>query len=227
MLKVFIGYDERQPIAYHVAQASILETASLPVSVTPLKLSQLPLERTGLTPFTWSRFLVPHLCGYQGFGLFMDLDVLVVDDLYKMLHEADHTKAVSTADTRPMFERAAVMLFNCGHPDNAVLTPDYIEKSDGLHKINWTQERGTLDNRWNHLVGYDAPTNDVGIIHYTMGIPPHAETHDCEHADKWMRMHKYMNSSESWMALMGNSVHAAKNVSGQILPRYKVQDHAA
>lgn len=226
-LNVFIGYDERQPIAYHVAQASILETASMPVSVTPLKLSQLPLKRTGLTPFTWSRFLVPYLCDYQGWGLFMDLDVLVMDDLNKLMADIDETKAVFTADTQPKFERAAVMLFNCAHEDNKVLTPDFVEGASALHSISWTQNRGSLHNRWNHLVGYDEPSDDVGIIHYTMGIPAHPDTADCEHADKWIKQHRQMNSSQPWQLLMGNSVHAVLLPSGQNVPRYKVRDHAA
>ena len=62
MQKVFIGYDPRQPVAYNVLQHSIVIRTEYPVSITPLVLETLPITRKGLTPFTWSRFLVPFLC---------------------------------------------------------------------------------------------------------------------------------------------------------------------
>jgi len=78
VFKIFIGYDERQAVSYTTLQHSILETASGPVSVTPLILSTLPITRRGLTPFTFSRFLVPWLCNYQGHALFLDADMFLV-----------------------------------------------------------------------------------------------------------------------------------------------------
>jgi hypothetical protein len=40
-LKVFIGYDSKEPIAYHVLSHSIMRRASRPVSITPLSLDNL------------------------------------------------------------------------------------------------------------------------------------------------------------------------------------------
>ena len=34
-----------------------------------------------LTDFTFSRFLTPYLCDFEGWALFMDCDMLVLDDL--------------------------------------------------------------------------------------------------------------------------------------------------
>ena len=78
VFKIFIGYDERQAVSYTTLQHSILETASSPISVTPLILSTLPITRRVLTPFTFSRFLVPWLCNYQGHALFLDADMFLV-----------------------------------------------------------------------------------------------------------------------------------------------------
>ena len=66
MLNVFIGYDQRQPVAFQVAAHSIWKHASYPVAITRLQLNQLPIKKTGLTEFTYSRFLVPYLCQFQG-----------------------------------------------------------------------------------------------------------------------------------------------------------------
>ena len=78
MLKIFIGHDERQPVSTSVCLNSIYRRASKPVQITPLVLSQLPIDRSGLTPFTFSRFLVPWLCDYEGWALFMDCDFLIL-----------------------------------------------------------------------------------------------------------------------------------------------------
>src|SRR3990167_2431018 len=85
MLRVFLGYDSNEVVAYHTLAHSILRHASVPVSVTPLKLSQLPMKRdrtpTQSTEFSFSRFLVPWLCGYEGEAIFMDCDQLCRVDI--------------------------------------------------------------------------------------------------------------------------------------------------
>ena len=53
MLKVFVGFDERQRVSFTTLATSIFETASRPVSITPLVLHTLPISRRGLTPFTF------------------------------------------------------------------------------------------------------------------------------------------------------------------------------
>ena len=83
MLNVFIGYDPRQPVAYNVLQHSIVRHASEPVAITPLILKQLPIERRGLTEFTFSRFLVPYLCGFKGMAVFLDADMVVTLSPFK------------------------------------------------------------------------------------------------------------------------------------------------
>ena len=69
-LKIFIGYDSREDIAYEVARASILE--HMDAEVLALRLDD--LREMGLywrapdpmsaTEFSFSRFLVPALCNY-------------------------------------------------------------------------------------------------------------------------------------------------------------------
>ena len=68
-LRIFIGYDHRQAISYNVLQFSIFRRCSKPVAITPLFLPSLPLTRTGLTPFTYSRFLTPWLAACDGWSV--------------------------------------------------------------------------------------------------------------------------------------------------------------
>ena len=87
MIRVFIGFDPRETVAFHVLSQSIHDRASEPVSITPIMLSQLDglmtRERNPLqsTDFSFSRFLTPYLCDFEGWAVFMDCDMLVLDDM--------------------------------------------------------------------------------------------------------------------------------------------------
>lgn len=221
MNRIFIGYDERQAVSYTALQQSIISLSKKPVAITPLRISQLPIERQGLTPFTFTRFLVPWLCDYKGWGLFLDVDIILNHDISELFDLADESKAILVSKNEHRFEWASVMLFNCGHEANKILTPEYVEKASGLHTIKWCDENliGDLPREWNHLVGYDQPRNDPKLIHYTQGVPAYPETVNCEHADKWLKYAHDSTQTLSWNALMGNSIHAAC-VDGKNLPKF-------
>src|SRR3990167_3020166 len=100
MIRIFIGYDPREAVAFNVLAHSIQSRATRPVAITPLMLSQLDglmwRERHNLqsTDFSFSRFLVPHLCGFEGWALFMDCDMLVLDDIAQLWDLRDDRFAV-------------------------------------------------------------------------------------------------------------------------------------
>ncbi len=219
MLKVFIGYDPRQPVSYNVLQQSIFTRSSKPVSITPLVIEQLPIKRVGLTPFTYTRFLVPYLCGYKGWALFLDIDMLLKDDISKLFDLVDDQYAVMVSKNDKRFEWASAMLFNCAKC--TILTPGYVEIAEGLHQIRWCNEDqvGDLPREWNHLVGYDAKRSDAKLVHYTQGVPCFPETKGSEYANDWHDEHKFSNSAMSWETLMGQSVHAAVK-DGKLVPKF-------
>lgn len=206
--RIFLGFDTRQAVAYTVLNTSIVTRASSPTTVMPLLQHQLPVKRKGLTGFTWTRFLVPYLCHYNGWGLFMDADMLVLDDIDNLFALRDESKAVMVVKNSLSFEWASLMLFNCGHPDNAVLTPEYIEEAKGLHACQWTQNVGELPSQFNHLVGYDKPRADAKIVHFTQGIPYFPETAESEYAAQWNKELQVAGGSRPWAEVMGPSVHA-------------------
>lgn len=224
--RIFIGYDHRQPVSYNVLQHSILRHAKKPVSITPLMLDTLPLKRQGLTPFTFSRFLVPYLCDFQEcWALFLDIDMLLLDDINKLFEMADDKYAVMVSKNEHTFEWASAMLFNCAHPENKVLKPDYIEFAEKLHQIHWVRDKsaiGDLPREWNHLVGYDAPRDDAKLVHYTQGVPFYPETKESEYGEQWRHELKMLSSSMPWVSLMGNSVHATIH-DGRLVPKFKVK----
>lgn len=219
--RVFVGFEPRHAIGLTVTNFSLIHYASQPLQITPLVLATLPIERKGLTEFSFSRFLVPWLCGFRGWALFLDSDIIAYDDICKLWDLADPTKAVMVADGVPGFERAAVMMFNCAHPDNLDLTPIKIASMQGLHTISWTKEIGFFPESWNHCVGYSEPNEQPSLIHYTQGNPIWLETADCEHAAKWRDEYKAAVSTAPWVDLMGGSIHAFEAPDGTKQPKYK------
>jgi len=208
-LRIFIGYDHRQPVSYHVLSHSILERATKPVSITPLVLPTLPLRRVGLTPFTFSRFLVPHLMGYKDWALFLDIDIMLRADIAELFALVDKKYSVMVVKNDMAFEWASVMLFNCEKCET--LTPEHVKTGGGLLKMEWAhpEQVGALPSEWNHLVGYDAPRPDAKLVHFTQGIPAFPETQDSEFGEEWRVEAVKAFSSVPWKELMGNSVHAS------------------
>lgn len=247
LIRIFIGYDHRQPVSYNVLQQSILSLSSKPVAITPLVINQLPLKRQGLTPFTFSRFLVPYLCNYEGFALFLDADMLLTTDIAELFeycikkHEDslagrvtwfkegdkltddifNHAQAAFVSKNKHKFEWASAIMYNCSHPSNKILTPEFIETAENLHGISWLkdEEIGDLPPEWNRLVGYDEVLDDAKLLHYTQGVPVFPETQNSPKAHEWMDVAQYMTSAIEWKDLMGGSVHAV-NCDGKFLPKF-------
>ena len=215
MIRIFIGYDPREAVAYHVLSHSIQTRASQPVTITPLMLSQLDKlmwrERHNLqsTDFSFSRFLTPYLSDFQGWALFMDCDMLVLDDIVKLWNLRDEHYAVQCVkhDHKPpeenkflnqpqsTYERknwSSVTLFNTAKC--TILTPDYVNSASGLelHRFHWLEDDsliGAIPNCWNHLVDYDpsCPASEISNLHYTTGGPYFDDYKDCSYADLWFK----------------------------------------
>lgn len=218
MLRVFIGFDPRQPLAYNVLQYSIIRNSSVPVSITPLVLSQLPLKRRGLTEFTYSRFLVPYLCGFKGQAVFMDADMVVTGDIKELFESECSMNAVSVMMDQPKFEWASVMLFS--NASCHKLTPEFIDdERNALFDLAWAPYVGALNPEWNHCVRYQEP-KEAKLYHYTMGLPCWQETAGAEEDQVWVDAFHEMQSTVSWRELMGNSVHAKETMRRYLGDKY-------
>lgn len=211
-VRVFIGYDKRQPLAYNVAAHSVVSRSTAPVSLTRLQLDQLPISVRSLTEFTFSRFLVPWLCGFEGWSIFLDADVLCradITDLLRVAQKREDAAVHVVGHQGPRaFERASVMVFE--NERCKVLTPNYVEKNaKSLLGLGWAGDSVDLGlpTEWNHLVGYDPKRPDAKLVHFTMGVPCWPETHDSEYAAEWRAEWNALQATCSFDELMGKSVH--------------------
>lgn len=212
--RIFIGYDSNEVIAYHVLAQSIIERASMPVMFAPIVLSNLDgiftRERNTLqsTEFSFSRFLVPYLSGFEGWSLFMDCDMLMRADIAELWALRDDRYAVMCVkhDYQPKIETkflgqaqtkyekknwSSVMLFN--NAKCRALTPDFVNTATGLqlHQFKWLdgdENIGELPAAWNWLVNEYDHLADAKNVHFTDGGPYFDEYKDDDYAEEWFAM---------------------------------------
>ena len=206
MIRLFTGYDDREAVGWHVFCQSVIEKSSIPVAIIPITRWAVS---DGTNAFSKSRFLVPALCDFEGWALFADgADMLVRDDLaglwalrdarcavqvvqhdYTPKHSRKYIGTHMEADNGPYPRKnwSSLVLWNCGHPDNAWLTPEAVNAAPGpsLHRFSWTNRIGDLPVAWNFLDEYGEA--DVGLVHYTNGIPGFTHYKDAPHADTWRK----------------------------------------
>lgn len=212
-LKVFIGYDSREPAAFAVCAHSILARATVPIAIMPLtqhalrsaRLYQRERGPTESTEFSLTRFLVPALCGFQGTAVFLDCDFLVRANIVELfayplgwpeqaVFVCQHDYAPKDAEkflgqaqtTYPRKNWSSLIVFN--NARCKALTPEFVNTATGLelHRFLWAGEAiGALPLDWNHLVGEYPPNPQAKAHHYTLGGPWFDGYQTCDHADRW------------------------------------------
>lgn len=222
-LKIFIGWDSREDIAYQIAKKSILDHATVPVEIIPLKQKDLrrdnlywrDVDKLAATEFTYTRYLIPHLCNFEGWALFVDCDFVFLCDVKEIFDQVSEQYAIMCAQHEytpaegvkmdgkvqtayPRKNWSSMMLINCGHPDNKELTVDLVNDPGKtgayFHRFTWLDDSkiGKLSHEYNWLVGwYKEPTDGTPkVLHYTEGGPWFKEYEDCEYAVNWYRVYK-------------------------------------
>lgn len=214
LLKVFVGYDSREDIAWQVCRHSLLSHASAPVEIYAIR--QPVVRELGLytrpvdaasTEFSLTRFLTPYLAAHDGYSLFVDCDFVFTRDVHELLRGIDAAKALHVvqhdyqpanamkmdAQAQTSYPRknwSSFMLFNGAHPDVRALTPAVVNMAtpQHLHRFAWTSDDaiGALPLAWNFLVGeYPRPTETPAAIHYTNGGPWFTNWQNVDYGDLW------------------------------------------
>ena len=169
-LRIYVGWDSREDIAYQACKKSIEYHASVPVEIIPLKQKLLrrdgvytrPVDKLASTEFTFTRFLVPELAEFDGWALFIDCDFIFLDDVKKLFDQANNKYAVMCAQHNytpkkttkmdgqiqhvyPRKNWSSMMLFNCSHPNTKGLTRHVVNNAtnDGafFHRLTWTPDK--------------------------------------------------------------------------------------
>jgi hypothetical protein len=207
MLRIFIGWDSRFPEPADVLRYSLLKHSSVPLEIRYLKLSELDFQRAvdplASTEFTYTRFLLPHLCGFRGTALFLDNDMLCLADIREIAelemrpyalrvvkHDycpANTVKMYGCPQTSyPRKNWSSMMLMNCERL--RLWSKQVVETQTGayLHRFQDIPDAaiGDLPKTWNTLDWMDETTK---LIHYTNGGPWFEQYRDHPHAGVWYK----------------------------------------
>lgn len=198
LIRVFVGSDRSQMIGVKALEHSIKRFTRHPVEVTPM--IDLPVrpprdpkqdQRTG---FSFSRFCIPKLCGYQGKAIYMDADMLVFRDISELWNlPFDGAKVLVQEPLSPAREntegkrgapdkrikQSSVMLLDCARLDWDIekiiqgLDEGRYDYGKLLYELCILPEAEIglkIPFRWNSLEHFDSQTAN---IHYTdMGTQP-------------------------------------------------------
>lgn len=182
-LKVFIGYDSREDIAWQVCRHSLMRHSDKDVAVIPLRQAVLrelglytrPHDAGATTEFSLTRFLTPYLAAQGGWTIFSDCDFLYTRNIKEVVANLDPAKALycvqhdyvpahsvkmdgQQQSSYPRKNWSSFMIFNCDHADVQALTPEVVNSASPafLHRFEWiTEDRaiGALPLEWNFLEG--------------------------------------------------------------------------
>lgn len=208
-IRLYAGYEEREALGFQVFTHSVIQNTSELVSITPLAEFGLP---RGTNAFTFSRFLVPWLCHFEGMGIFADAsDMLLLGDLselaalydpryavqvvkhpnYKTRHKIKY-RGTALETINVDYDRknwASLMLVNAGHPVWAGIAPNTLA---GMKLIDLLQFKhipddliGQLPGEWNRLVDEGQPVEGAKLCHWSSGIPGFSEYHQAPGAELW------------------------------------------
>ena len=217
-VKIYIGFDQREAVAYHTFVQSLIENASIPLDITPLAVRNLKgyeeKHEDKSNDFVYSRFLTPFLNDFKGWAIFADGDMICQADIKELLDLRDDSKALQVVkhdyktkayqkylgninQDYPRKNWSSVILWNCAHPKHKILTPDFIANQTGkyLHRFSWLEdsEIGELPKEWNWLVTEYPNNEQANILHYTLGTPCFKDYRNTEMSDIWLKKHDRLN----------------------------------
>lgn len=222
-VRVFIGWDSREPIAADVCAYSIEKHATIPTEIHYIKRKEMrnrglyqKHDKDASTEFTMTRFLTPYLSDYEGYAVFCDCDFLFLNDIHELIQCIDKEKAVSVVQhdylpnayqkfdgnvqhRYPRKNWSSLMVFNCNHDSVKQLTPKKVNdlSPKALHRFEWVHDDdiGVIPMEWNWLVG-EYKEGKQSALHYTCGGPWHEGYKNTEYADEWYEMRDEMYSEQ-------------------------------
>ena len=215
VIKIIIGFDQRESVAYHTFCQSIIDKASLPVQILPLAIHTLngykETHQDKSNDFIYSRFLTPYLNDFKGWAIFADGDMICQADIKELWALKDSSKALmvvkhnyetkankkylgNTNEDYPRKNWSSLILWNCTHPKHKILTPEFIANQSGkyLHRFTWLDDNdiGELPKEWNWLAIEYPENKKAKLIHYTLGTPCFEDYINTDMADIWYQYNK-------------------------------------
>lgn len=179
-VSVFVAATAAEWLPTRVLEFSIQETSALPVQLHRIASFErsIPMPRElrnrPRTPFSFQRFLIPELCGYQGRAIYLDADMQLFTDIGALWNTPmdGHDLLTVREGTEGRKGQFSVVLLDCERLQWRIESV-----VQGLDEGRYTYEQlmyemcvagsvgRTLDPGWNSLEKYEP--GQTRLLHYT------------------------------------------------------------
>lgn len=184
-IPIYVGYDAREAVAFHVFCHSVLANTRARVQFIPISGEQRAGESNR---FIYERYNAARHAGFRGRAIYADSDMLLrpgadIEELYDL---AEPYCAVTVAqhnyetkfpvkywgqknENYPRKNWSSLMVIDCNHAA-------WQRGGKYDHRFAFLGDDnliGELPLEWNWLVGEYGYEEGVKLAHYTLGIPPY------------------------------------------------------
>lgn len=185
-VRVFVASTAAEWLPTRVLEFSIQEMSALPVQLHRIDSFERPipvpreLRNRPRTPFSFQRFLIPELCGYQGRAIYLDADMQLFTDISALWNASMDGYDLLTVreGTEGRKGQFSVVLLDCQRLQWRIESI-----VQGMDEGRYTYEQlmyemcvassvgRTLDPGWNSLEKFEP--GQTRLLHYTdMGTQP-------------------------------------------------------
>jgi hypothetical protein len=186
---VFVGCDPNNCDLEQmmVLDYSIHKYTSVPVEIVWMQLSRDPKsfwysdpeKNKGWnttrwpTPFSGFRWAIPEYCNYSGRAIYMDADVVILDDLVKLWQHPIQGQSVVAAKTNADMTRLCTCVWDCYAAKDVVLPIEKLRKNPKSHKemMALFKKNAQLiqpyQDSYNCIDGENLATKEIKILHYS------------------------------------------------------------
>lgn len=191
-VRVFIGSGEASAVERRVLIHSLKKHSSRPLDLyvfngthnavehndEPPFAAPMPLEikYRNITEFSLYRFLIPEVCGFEGKAIFLDSDIVALDDIAKLWDmDMGDAAILAVPEYAENNWATSVMLLDCARArfnlpeyfrniDNGVYNYAEMSRFDPAFREFHDIKLSPIDRSWNSFDYHDKETH---CIHYT------------------------------------------------------------
>jgi len=171
-IHICIGTEPKMRIPEKVLIYTILKHTSQPVAFWRMEGAPWEDAPSGVTGFSFRRWMIPEVFGHQGFAIYLDADQIVFDDIAKLWAFKDSYEGKSHLwcaykGKRPL---TSVLLINCSMCRTwkdipARLKNKELSRREVMHG-KWIRPRPfDLGYEWNHVDIYKP--GETKLLHYS------------------------------------------------------------
>ncbi|WP_201583614.1 glycosyl transferase [Psychrobacter immobilis] len=188
-IRVFVGCDPNNCDLEQmmVLDYSIHKHTSVPVEIVWMQLSRDPNSywysnpETGEgwnttkwdTPFSGFRWAIPEYCDYSGYAIYMDTDVVILDDLLKLWKHPIDGKSIVAAKKVSKKTRMCTCVWDCSRAKNSLPSVEQIMEDADSHKkiMEMIKKNPRLlepfNDSYNCIDGESLPIEAIKVLHYS------------------------------------------------------------